>query len=229
MTAIKAVIFDLYETLISEFANGARKAPSLSVFQEQWGLSMQEYKEEWRIRQERRMNGTFPDYPAVLRDIWQNKGKTLDEANIQALYQARIDAKLVPFDDISADVLYMLQQLKNGGIRTGLISNCAEEEVRAWERCELAPYFDDVVFSYQTGYAKPDKEIYELSLRRLQVDPAEAVFVGDGGSSELEGAAAAGLRAFRAVWFMPPHISEKKTDFEKLAQPQDLLDRIKAL
>lgn len=225
---IKAVIFDLYETLISEFADGTRKVQSLNVFQEHWGLSREEYNEEWRRRQEHRMNGTFPDFPSVLRDMWLTKGKTLDEAHLQTMYQARLDAKSVPFDDISPNVIYMLKQLKSRGIRIGLLSNCTEEEVKAWERCALAPYFDDAVFSYRTGYAKPDKAIYELSLRNLGVEPHEAVFIGDGGSRELDGAAAAGLQAFHATWFIPAHISEKFTGYEKLVQPQDLLERLSA-
>lgn len=223
---IKAVLFDLYETLISEFADGTRKVPRSNDFQEQWGLTKEEYDEGWRSRQERRMNGKLPDFPSVLRDMWQSKGKTLDEAYLQTLYQARLDAKSVPFDEISPNIIYMLKQLKSRGLRIGLISNCTEEEVRAWERSALAPYFDDVVFSYLTGYAKPDKEIYELSLRNLKVKPSEAVFVGDGGSRELDGAAAVGLQALHAAWFIPEHISSKITGYEKLAQPQDLLERL---
>ncbi|MFE5323669.1 HAD family hydrolase [Paenibacillus sp. NPDC056579] len=222
---IKAVLFDLYETLISEFANGTRKVPRLNDFQEQWGLTKQEYDEEWRVRQVRRMKGTFPDFPSVLRDMWQSKGKTLDEAYLQSLYQARLEAKKVPFDEISPNIIYMLKQLKSRGVRIGLISNCTEEEVRAWDRSTLAPYFDDAVFSYTTGYAKPDKEIYQLSLRNLKVEPREAIFVGDGGSRELDGAAAAGLQSFHATWFLSEHFSGKITGFEKLAQPQDLLER----
>ncbi|WP_282937905.1 HAD-IA family hydrolase [Paenibacillus sp. RC67] len=221
---MKAVLFDLFETLITEFAEGVRKVPRIHDFDEQQGLTRQEYDEEWRTRQEQRMNGTFPDYPSVLRDIWSSKGKTLDEAYIQKLYDSRLYAKLVPFQSLSPHVIYMLKRLKSSGIRIGLISNCTEEEIRAWERCDLAPYFDEVVFSYETGYAKPDPEIYALACERLQVQPEEAVFVGDGGSRELEGAQACGIRAYRAAWFF--QLSDRFKDFDQLTQPQDLLDRL---
>ncbi|WP_036747086.1 HAD family hydrolase [Paenibacillus sp. UNC451MF] len=222
---MKAVMFDLFETLITEFADGVRKVPRINDFDEQWGLTKQEYDEEWRARQDRRMNGTFADYPSVLRDMWHSKGKILDEACIQTLYDSRLYAKSIPFQSISPHVIYMLKRLKSRGIRIGLISNCTEEEIRAWERCDLAPYFDEAVFSFETGYAKPDPQIYALACDRLQVQPDEAVFVGDGGSRELEGATAYGIRAYRAAWFTLKS-GDRFKDFEQLIQPQDLLDRL---
>ncbi|MBE1446943.1 HAD family hydrolase [Paenibacillus sp. OAS669] len=221
---MKAVMFDLFETLITEFADGARKVPRINELDEQWGLSRREYDEEWRVRQEQRMNGTFPDYPSVLRDMWQGKGKSLDEAHIQKLYSSRLYAKSIPFQDISPHIIYMLKRLKANDLRLGLISNCTEEEVRAWESSGLASYFDEVIFSYQTGYAKPDARIYELACTRLQVRPEESVFVGDGGSQELEGAAEAGMKPYRAAWFAPRN--EKFKEFEQLQEPEELLVRL---
>ena len=61
---------------------------------------------------------------------------------------------------------------------------------------------------------KPEKEIYELSLRQLSVSPAESVFVGDGGSNELEGARKAGMTTImipgiiRELW--PERIAERQ-------------------
>ena len=58
-----------------------------------------------------------------------------------------------------------------------------------------------------------------LSCERLGVAPEEAVFVGDGGSSELEGAAGAGIRPYQAFWYN----TNIQTNFMKLDQPLDLL------
>jgi len=46
-----------------------------------------------------------------------------------------------------------------------------------------------------------EPRIYSEGLRRVGVDPAEALFVGDGGDDELLGAERAGLRAAQATWF----------------------------
>ena len=49
---------------------------------------------------------------------------------------------------------------------------------------------------------KPSAEIYHLGCRELEVEPGHAVFIGDGGSDELSGAAEAGLTPYWASWFV---------------------------
>ena len=63
-----------------------------------------------------------------------------------------------------------------------------------WSESPLEPYFDDVIFSCDVGFLKPDRKIYELSLEHLGVKGKEAVFVGDGGSREHTGAKAIGMK-----------------------------------
>lgn len=43
------------------------------------------------------------------------------------------------------------------------------------------------------GLLKPDRQIYELAMQRLNVYPEQCLFVGDGGSNELCGAKTAGM------------------------------------
>ena len=52
-----------------------------------------------------------------------------------------------------------------------------------------------MVLSAIEGVCKPDAGIYQLALERLGVDATDAIFVGDGDSGELPGAAAVGMRA----------------------------------
>ncbi len=44
---IKAVFFDLFETLISEYENGKRKAPRSTHFVEQLGIESKVFDKEW--------------------------------------------------------------------------------------------------------------------------------------------------------------------------------------
>jgi FMN phosphatase YigB (HAD superfamily) len=57
--AIKAVFFDLFETLISEYANGTRLTGRPANYLELIGVSNEEYKKEWGSRQQRRMLGVL--------------------------------------------------------------------------------------------------------------------------------------------------------------------------
>ncbi|MZQ86343.1 HAD-IA family hydrolase [Paenibacillus sp. 5J-6] len=221
---IKAIYFDLFETLISEYENGQRKAPRSTHIVERYGIEANRFDNEWRLRQEKRMNGTYPDFPSVLREIFGTMGHDMNDEIIEALHQERIAAKFKAFDNMDQAILSTLDQIKQMGIKIGLISNCTPEEVTAWEASPLSTYFDDAIFSYQVKLAKPNPMIYQLACERIGVSPAESLFIGDGGSNELNGAAKAGMMAYQATWFVPANISERIKDFRKLAKPLELLN-----
>ena len=94
-----------------------------------------------------------------------------------------------------------LDALRARGARLGLVSDCSAETPAVWPDSPLAGYFDAVSFSSETGVRKPGAEAYLVAVRALGAEPAECLFVGDGGSHELTGAAALGMRAVR---FIPP-------------------------
>jgi haloacid dehalogenase superfamily, subfamily IA, variant 3 with third motif having DD or ED/haloacid dehalogenase superfamily, subfamily IA, variant 1 with third motif having Dx(3-4)D or Dx(3-4)E len=223
---VQAVFFDLFETLISEFENGIRKAPRSNHFVAQLGIDTKLFEIEWRSRQAHRMNGTFRDFPSVLRDILRTLGHEVSDETIHEIHNQRIASKLIPFRGIADSILDMLGQLRSAGIKIGLISNCTPEEVKAWEASVLAPYFDDVIFSYAVHTAKPEPLIYQLACQRLEVSPSESVFVGDGGSHELEGASSFGIQAYHATWFLSEDRASRITGFPKLSRPCELFDQI---
>lgn len=226
--AVQAVCFDLYETLISEYSQGVRKVSRASRdYETLVGLSNDLFKKEWNARSRQRMSGVFADYPSVLRDILGTYQLHADDLIIEQLYQERVLEKRVPFEEIRDDMVTLLGRLKEKDIKLGLISNCTEEEVQAWSGSKLAPYFDEVLFSYQTGYSKPDAAIYELAAARLGVAAAQCAFVGDGGSNELDGATAAGMKAYHAIWYLPESISSRITAYTKLERPHQLLEELR--
>ena len=87
-----------------------------------------------------------------------------------------------------------LRRLKRMGLKTGLISDCGFEIPDIWHALELAPLIDESVFSCCVGTTKPDPNLYHLACERLEVRPQRCIFVGDGGSRELTGASAVGMR-----------------------------------
>jgi FMN phosphatase YigB (HAD superfamily) len=223
----KAVIFDLYETLITEFSNGRRKVTRTNRDYERLiGLPYVEFQQQWNDRQEMRMTGAYPDYFSVMNDIISKNNLVCEQHVLEDLYNVRVNEKSVPFADIAHDIIELLDGLKQRDIKLALISNCTEEEVSAWAGSKLPPYFDQVIFSYQVRYAKPDPKIYQLACSRLGVKAEQCIFVGDGGSQELDGASKAGITAYHAVWFLPDTISAKITAYEKLAKPSQLLEKV---
>jgi putative hydrolase of the HAD superfamily len=53
--------------------------------------------------------------------------------------------------------------------------------------------FDVAVFSSSVAMMKPDPRIYLLAAERLGVQPEDCLYVGDGASQELPGAARVGM------------------------------------
>jgi len=95
-------------------------------------------------------------------------------------------------------VARLLAGLRHAGMKLALITNGLVETHR--EKIEilgLASSFDTMLIADDVGLLKPDPEIFLLAARRLEVEPARCVMVGDRFERDVEGAHAAGMRA---VW-----------------------------
>jgi len=93
-----------------------------------------------------------------------------------------------------SDVKEVVLELTRRGYRLGIIANTiTETEIPDWlEEDGLTGYFQTVVLSSKTGYRKPGPEIYVEAARRIGVEPACSVYVGDNPSRDIVGARLAG-------------------------------------
>ncbi len=79
--------------------------------------------------------------------------------------------------------------------KTGLITNAWPEVREALERgFRIADAFDEIVISAEVGIVKPNPEIYQLMLGRLNIQAHNSVFVDDF-MENVEGARAVGMHA----------------------------------
>lgn len=94
--------------------------------------------------------------------------------------------------------LPVLERLRAAGLSCGdLVSDCSSETPEMRFESPLATYFDAVSFSCITRHRKPAPEAHLAAVRALEVPPEECLHVGDGGSDELSGASALGMRTVR--------------------------------
>ena len=104
----------------------------------------------------------------------------------------------------------LLKELKNRGLKVGIITNTFNDERNMIRSSILMPYIDEALISYEQGLCKPDPALYEKMTRLLHVEPDECLFVGDGGSRELYAARDCGMHALQCTWFhdraYEPHI-----------------------
>ncbi|WP_245855580.1 YjjG family noncanonical pyrimidine nucleotidase [Paenibacillus rigui] len=91
----------------------------------------------------------------------------------------------------SADRL--LEQL-HGRYAMGMITNgIGEAQRKRLAAGNLGHYFDSVVISDEVGYWKPDKAIFDIALKELDLRKHEVLFVGDSLTDDYMGAVNAGV------------------------------------
>src|SRR5919112_2706963 len=99
----------------------------------------------------------------------------------------------------------LLAALRSRGFKTGVVANSWPEPARVLRRdaadLGLAPHLDTLVFSSEVGVAKPDPRIFMHALGELDVDPIDAVYVGDRLDTDVQGAANVGMTTVQALWF----------------------------
>jgi putative hydrolase of the HAD superfamily len=88
-----------------------------------------------------------------------------------------------------------LGALRERGQLLELLTVRTQDVETLWDDSELAGLFDAEIFSSRIGLSKPDPRIYLACCELLGVEPAEAVFVGDGANDELAGARRVGMEA----------------------------------
>ena len=87
----------------------------------------------------------------------------------------------------------------HGRFRLGLCSNFSHTAtaLSILEASGLDRHFDAIAISEEVGFRKPRSEIFEVTLERLGVGADEALHVGDNLHADVQGAAAAGIAS---VW-----------------------------
>lgn len=221
---IKAVIFDMFETLVTLYESplyfSAQIAADAKIpedrFQKIWGPSEKD-RTIGKISLEK-----------ILETILRQNNR-YSENLLNFIVTKRVQSKKTVFSHLHKEIIPMLALLKEKGILTGLISNCFSEEAAIIKESLLYPYFDAPCLSYEEGLRKPDPAIFQRCLDKLNVQADECLYVGDGGSHELETAEKFGMKAVQAVWYLKENTAQpakRKPEFEQIETPFDIFDKI---
>ena len=186
-----AVIFDFFGTLVDNFSR--READSvLRQMASILSAPSDSFIQSWINTFNEPATGVFQSPEANIEYICRKLGVPAEDAQIRRAAQVRLGftaRSIVP----RPDSLEVLSQLKSEGYKTGLISDCSAELSALWESTPFASSFDVSVFSCIVGMRKPDPRIYQLATNQLMVEPENCLYVGDGSSQELTGAAKVGM------------------------------------
>lgn len=221
--AIQAVVFDMYETLITHYRSplyfGAEMAADA-------GIPREDFFRLWRdpaIDHARTVGGMT--LKELLDRIFAENGRPNDPLT-DFLIARRTAVKEECFRHLHEEIIPLLTALHERKLAVALISNCYEEEAKVIRKSPLMPFFDQVYLSCEQGVAKPDEGIFLRCLRDLSVRPKECLYVGDGGSFELETAGRLGMKPVQAAWYLQQGSSQptwRKFGFAQAEEPLDIL------
>lgn len=221
---IKAVIFDMYETLITHYDSPLYFSMHMAA---DAGIPVEEFQALWMPTDTERTIGQL-SFEDAIRDILMKTDRYSDTL-LEKIIEKRIAVKKDCFEHLHPEIIPMLRKLREQGIKVGLISNCFSEEAVVIRESTLFPCFDAVYLSYEQGVKKPDPEIFTRCMKELQVKAEECLFVGDGGSHELEASDTLGMKPLQAIWYLKEgtlHRIKPMKEYEQLKVPFDVFKYI---
>jgi putative hydrolase of the HAD superfamily len=212
VTALRAVAFDLWETLITNTpdASRAQERTRLEGMAAILGKRVDEiehaHRGVWSRCQELYWSRD-EDIPCSrqVEHFLEALGMDVDAATFQALENVYAMAAVETPPSVIAGAAEVVPALKSRGYRIGLISNTGRTPGSALrvilDRLGLASSIDAMVFSNEHGVCKPRRSIFEALRSALGVDYGEMVFVGDNLYVDVHGAKSCGMFA---VHFISP-------------------------
>ena len=197
MTPVRAVLLDALGTLVELQPPAPRLARLLresgfEVTEEQAGAG---FMAEIAYYLDHHLEGSDTERLERLRDRCAEEMRRalgipeLDHATARRAMLGALEFTPYP------DVLPALGELRGRGVKLAIASN--------WD-CSLPDWLaptgimelvDGAVTSAEVGAAKPEPRVFERALTVAGVEPGEALHVGDKVDNDVEGAAAAGIRA----------------------------------
>jgi putative hydrolase of the HAD superfamily len=188
-----AVVFDFYGTLTpvspaeAWASNAAGLAAAMDVRPEDLIRVLEETFPE-------RITGAFGGVTQTMREVADRLGVQLSSDQLARVTRIRRERQEAMFG-LRPEALRVIGALRGRGLPIGLLSDCTVELPEAWPRLPLAGVIDAPVFSCLERMRKPDPRLFRKVAAGLAVEPAECLYVGDGGGHELTGASAVGMGA----------------------------------
>jgi putative hydrolase of the HAD superfamily len=216
---IRVVFFDVGGTLIAAHPSvGAIYAEIAS----RHGLSIEpqilqeRFKDAFKVRDPLETAGKL-GWEKIVRKIFSDE----KVANFNSLFEDIFSAFREPSRwQIFPDVVPSLESLRNKGIRLAVASNWDDRLPGLLHDLGLDRYFEKLFISFQTKTAKPDVAFFRHAMTAMNVDPLEAMHVGDHEIEDVEGAQKAGMRAYLIDRTRKPRNSRE------LVSLTEILDRI---
>lgn len=208
---IKAVLFDFGQTLVdsSEGFRLAEKNAQVKIFQNLGLDSWPEFLECYRGLRHAFHNSSNFSRKALWEVVYRHFGQKVNEDFLykaESTYWETVKSLTKPFPETRA----ILAQLASE-YRLGLITNTQGQQTPDQHRLSLFPglerFFELIIVAGEEGIKpKPACEPFLTCLEKLEISPAEAIYVGDDWRNDIRGAEKVGIQP---VWLQHHSVSRK--------------------
>ena len=177
---IKSIIFDWGGVLIDK-----PSAEIITYLSNHFNVSEKEFRRPFQ-----KYESAFQEGRISEDDLWTNVCSELKvkKPSVKSLW---IDAFKYVYRE-KKDVFSLASSLKKNGYKTGFLSNTEAPTMKFFYE-QGYDMFDVLVFSCDEGIRKPNREIYEIMIKRLNVQPQDAILIDDK-EENIKGAEKAGLK-----------------------------------
>lgn len=210
MSCIKAITFDLWNTLIHNKNYSEYRLSKLNEMLCRYGPAPTEkelnslYMTGWAHSSELKKTekNLHVETTEITRKVLENAGLSHQPEELMNLTRIYEEAILEAPPRLKDGVAETLRALE-GRYKMGIISDTGVSPGRIMRQVlkglGISHYFDGFTFSDEVGVCKPDMRIFRQALRELDVLPSETIHVGDLIRSDVMGAKMMGMKA---VWIM---------------------------
>lgn len=189
---VRAVVFDFYGTL-TPGRTGADQVRVRTLQAAALGVDAALFDAELTATVDERFRGAGGSVAGSLAWVAVRLGHAPSDEQLAEAAAVRLRGER-GFGEPRPEAVGVLRALRDAGLPVGVVSDCSAELPEYFRDLPIGPLVGPAVFSFRTGSRKPEPDNYLTCAAGLGVDPSECLYVGDGGSNELQGAREVGMR-----------------------------------
>ncbi len=166
---IKAIVFDLSDTLIKTWEDGFRKLELVAKKMNLSSPKLETFKQ------------CFASYCGFERTMKKLFGERVDADEVKRVYRSEEVTRLVPRHLVNERIPEMLKDLRLRDFRLAILSNDPEETIIP--KIKLVgldfDYFEVVLGANEKVKVKPEIGCFDRLLRLMNLDKDEFIYLGD--------------------------------------------------
>lgn len=170
---MRKILFDLYGLFMKTQTPDDQRRIEQAARTEELGVSADDFWRAYRELRDPLDAGTmsFGDYIDSM-----SEELSVSFTDAERIFESDYNS----WSNHDPDMVAWLEELIESGVQPALLSNIPTglveklNETQPWLRL-----FDPLIFSCDTGFAKPDPRIYEEAMRQMNAEPHDVLFLDD--------------------------------------------------